>query len=101
MKIQGKHVFKHLTQCLALSINLCLALSINKYVIVAVISTSRFLLDSHLHGEQLAVRVVRVCPQAGVSTRSWEAAAVSSLSLSVTALGYNIFVVLFVIILIC
>lgn len=71
VKIQGKHVFKHLTQCLALSINLCLALginpalSINKYVIVVVISTSRFLLDSHLHGEQLAVRVVRFCPQAG------------------------------------
>ena len=71
MKIQGKHVFKHLTQCLALSINLCLALginpalSINKYVIAVVISTSRFLLDSHLHGEQLAVRVVRFCPQAG------------------------------------
>lgn len=65
MKIQGKHVFKHLTQCLALSINLCLALSINKYVIVAVISTSRFLLDSHLHGEQLAVRVVRGVPRPG------------------------------------
>lgn len=71
MKIQGKHVFKHLTQCLALSISLCLelginlALSINKYVIAVVISTSRFLLDSHLHGEQLAVHVVRFCPQAG------------------------------------
>ena len=72
-----------------------------KYVIIVVISTSRFLLDSHLHGEQLAVRVVRFCPQAGVSTRSCEVAAVSSLSLLVTSLCYNIFVALSVIILIC
>ena len=91
MKIQGKHIVKHLTQYLALSIN--------KYVIVVVISTSRFLLDSH--GEQLPMRVVRFCPQAGVSTRSCEVAAVSFLSLLVTTLCYNIFVMLFVIILIC
>lgn len=62
-RIQCNRIFKHLTQCLVLRE------LINKYQLLLFLP-SRFLLSSHLNGEQPAVRVVRFRPQAGSAPRA-------------------------------